>query len=145
MSPRDILLAVSVAVVWGLTFIAIKVGVGETSPLMLSALRFLFAAIPFVFFVKPPKARASTVALYGLVIGVGQFGVLFIAIHQGFPVGLASLVVQAQAFFTIALAWTFTGERPRRVQLLGAGIAFAGMAVIGSARLAGAASGHFCW
>jgi O-acetylserine/cysteine efflux transporter len=143
MSPRDILAAVSVAVVWGLTFIAIKVGVGETSPLMLSALRFLFAAIPFVFFVKPPKARASTVALYGLVIGVGQFGVLFIAIHQGFPVGLASLVVQAQAFFTIALAWIFMGERPRRVQLLGAGIALAGMAVIGSARLAGASFGPF--
>jgi O-acetylserine/cysteine efflux transporter len=143
MSPRDILLAVSVAVVWGLTFIAIKVGVGETSPLMLSALRFLFAAIPFVFFVKPPKARALTVALYGLVIGVGQFGVLFIAIHEGVPVGLASLVVQAQAFFTIALAWIFMGERPRRVQLLGAGITLAGMAVIGSARLAGASFGPF--
>jgi O-acetylserine/cysteine efflux transporter len=143
MSPRDILLAVSVAVVWGLTFIAIKVGVGETSPLMLSALRFLFAAIPFVFFVKPPKSRALTVALYGLVIGVGQFGVLFIAIHQGFPVGLASLVIQAQAFFTIGLAWIFMGERPRRVQLLGAGIALAGMAVIGSARLAGTSFGPF--
>jgi O-acetylserine/cysteine efflux transporter len=143
MSPRDILLAVSVAVVWGLTFIAIKVGVGETSPLTLSALRFLFAAIPFVFFVKPPKARTLTVALYGLVIGVGQFGVLFIAIHEGFPVGLASLVVQAQVFFTIALAWILMGERPRRVQLLGAGIALAGMAVIGSARLAGARFGPF--
>ena len=143
MSPRDIALAVSVAVVWGLTFIAIKVGVGETSPLMLSALRFLFAAIPFILFVKPPKSRASTVALYGLLIGVGQFGVLFIAIHQGFPVGLASLVVQAQAFFTIALAWIFMGKRPRSVQLLGAGIALAGMAVIGSARLAGASFGPF--
>jgi O-acetylserine/cysteine efflux transporter len=72
MSPRDILAAISVAVVWGLTFIAIKVGVGVTSPLMLSALRFLFAAIPFVFFVQPPNAPASAVALYGLLIGVGQ-------------------------------------------------------------------------
>ena len=87
MSPRDILAAVSVAVVWGLTFIAIKVGVGETSPLMLSALRFVFASIPAVFFVAPPRAPAWKVALYGLLIGVGQFGVLFIAIRQGFPVG----------------------------------------------------------
>ncbi len=143
MNPRDIVLAVSVAVVWGLTFIAIKVGVGETSPLMLSALRFIFAAFPFVLFVKPPKAPASTVVLYGLLIGVGQFGLLFFAIHQGFTVGLASLLVQAQALFTIALAWVFLRERPRRAQLIGAAVAFAGMAVIGSARLAGASFGPF--
>src|SRR5208337_5625825 len=95
MTPRDILAAVSVAVVWGLTFIAIKVGVAETSPLMLSALRFAFASLPAVLFVGPPKAAPWKVAVYGLLLGVGQFGLLFIAIHQGSPVGLASLVVQA--------------------------------------------------
>ncbi len=143
MTPRDILLAVSVAIVWGLTFIAIKVGVGETSPLMLSALRFVFAAFPGVLFVRPPKAPAWKVAFYGLLLGVGQFGLLFIAIHDGFPVGLASLVVQAQAFFTIALAWAFLREFPRRTQVLGGLVAFAGMVVIGSARLAGASFGPF--
>ena len=143
MSARDILAALSVAIVWGLTFIAIKVGVGETSPLMLAALRFLFAAVPMVFFLAPPKAPAWTVALYGLLIGVGQFGLLFIAIHQGFPVGLASLVVMAQVFFTILLAWIWLGERPRRAQIIGAAVGFAGMAVIGSERLAGASLGPF--
>jgi O-acetylserine/cysteine efflux transporter len=138
MSPRDILAAVSVAVVWGLTFIAIKVGVGETSPLMLSALRFIFAAFPFVFFISPPKAPAWKATVYGLLLGVGQFGFLFIAIHQGFPVGLASLVVQAQAFFTVALAWLFLSESPRGMQVVGGLVAFAGLAVIGSARVAGA-------
>ena len=143
MTPRDILAAVSVAVVWGLTFVAIKVGVGETSPLMLSALRFVFAAFPFVFFVKPPKAPVWKVALYGLLIGVGQFGLLFIAIHQGFPVGLASLVIMAQVFFTIGLAWALLGEEPRRLQLIGAAVGFAGIAAIGSERLAGASFGPF--
>jgi O-acetylserine/cysteine efflux transporter len=143
LSSRDIFLAVSVAVVWGLTFIAIKIGVGETSPLMLSALRFVFAAFPFVFFVRPPNAPAWTVTLYGLLIGIGQFGLLFTAIHLGFPVGLASLVVMAQAFFTIALAWVFLAENPRRPQLVGAAVAFAGMAVIGSQRLGGASFGPF--
>jgi O-acetylserine/cysteine efflux transporter len=138
MSPRDIMAAVSVAVVWGLTFIAIKVGVGETSPLMLSALRFIFAAFPFVFFMPPPKTPAWKTAVYGLLLGVGQFGFLFIAIHQGFPVGLASLIVQAQAFFTVGLAWLFLNEWPRRTQIVGGLVAFAGLAVIGSARLAGA-------
>jgi O-acetylserine/cysteine efflux transporter len=143
MRPRDILAASSVAVVWGLVFIAIKIGVGETTPLMLSALRFVFAAVPLAFFLPPPKAPAWTVALYGLMIGVGQFGLLFIAIHRGFPVGLASLVIQAQAFFTIFLAWAFLNEQPRRAQLVGAFVAFAGMAVIGSGRLAGASLGPF--
>jgi O-acetylserine/cysteine efflux transporter len=143
MSARDILAAVSVAIVWGLSFIAIKVGVGETSPLMLAALRFLFAAIPMVFFLAPPKAPAWAVALYGLLIGVGQFGLLFVAIHQGFPVGLASLVIMAQVFFTILLAWAFLAESPSRVQIVGAAVGFIGMAVIGSERLTGASLGPF--
>ena len=143
MKPRDIAAATGVAVVWGLAFIAVKVGVQETSPLMLSALRFLLAAFPFVFFTKPPKAPVFTVVLYGLLIGVGQFGGLFIAIHQGFPVGLASLIVQAQAFFTIGLAWAFLGEAPQRPQLIGVGVGFLGMALIGSERLAGASLGPF--
>jgi O-acetylserine/cysteine efflux transporter len=153
MTPRDILAALSVAIVWGLTFIAIKVGVGETTPLMLAALRFFFAAVPMVFFLAPPKAPAWAVALFGLLIGVGQFGLLFIAIHEGFPVGLASLVIMAQVFFTILLAWLCLSERPRRIEVIGAAVAFAGMAAIGSERLAGASLGPFllvilaavCW
>ena len=143
MTARDVLAALSVAIVWGLTFIAIKVGVGETTPLMLATLRFFFAAVPMVFFLPPPKAPAWAVMLYGLMIGVGQFGVLFIAIHEGFPVGLASLVIMAQVYFTIFLAWIFVGERPRRAQIVGAIVAFVGIAVIGSQRLAGASLGPF--
>jgi O-acetylserine/cysteine efflux transporter len=143
MTARDILAALSVAIVWGLNFIAIKVGVGETSPLVLAGLRFLFAAIPMVFFIRRPKAPAWAVVLYGLLIGTGQFSALFIAMGRGFPVGLASLVIQAQVFFTILLAGMFLGERPRRAQMLGAVLGFAGMAAIGSERLAGANLGPF--
>jgi O-acetylserine/cysteine efflux transporter len=138
MRTRDILAAIAVAVVWGLTFIAIKIGVGETTPLMLSAMRFVFAALPMAFFVRPPKTSVGILALYGLFIGVGQFGLLFVAIGKGFPVGLASLVVQLQAFFTIFLAWGLMGERPKRTQLTGAGVALLGIALIGSRRLEGA-------
>jgi O-acetylserine/cysteine efflux transporter len=141
MPPRDVLAAIAVAVVWGLTFIAIKIGVAETTPLALSALRFLFAALPLVLFVRPPKASPALVILYGLFIGVGQFGLLFVAVREGFPVGLASLVIQLQVFFTILLAWALLGERPRPAQGLGAAIAFAGIALIGSERLDGATLG----
>ena len=141
MPPRDVLTAIAVAVVWGLSFIAIKIGVAETTPLMLSALRFLFAALPLALFVRPPKTSPALVVVYGLFIGAGQFGLLFIAVRHGFPVGLASLVIQLQAFFTILLAWLMRGERPKPAQLAGAAIAFAGIALIGSERLAGASLG----
>ncbi len=90
---------------------------------------------------RPPNASAWLVALYGLFIGVGQFGLLFIAVGEGFPVGLASLVIQLQAFFTILLAWALRGERPKPAQGLGAAIAFAGIALIASERLGGASLG----
>ena len=67
-----------------------------------------------MFFIAPPKAPAWKVALYGLLIGVGQFGAAFHRDGQGFPVGLTSLVIQAQVYFTILLAWVLLGERPRR-------------------------------
>ena len=66
-------------------------------------MRFVFAALPLVLFVRPPKASPALVVLYGLLIGVGQFGLLFVAVREGMPVGLASLVIQMQAFFTILL------------------------------------------
>jgi O-acetylserine/cysteine efflux transporter len=143
MKPRDTIGAIAVACIWGLTFIAIKIGVGEAPPLMFSALRFVFAALPLALFVAPPKAPASLVALYGLFIGVGQFGLLFVAIREGMPVGLTSLVVQLQAFFTILFAWVYFHERPSAAQLIGASIAFLGIALIGSRRLDGASLGPF--
>ncbi|WP_158817569.1 EamA family transporter [Methylocapsa sp. S129] len=153
MSLRDILAAIVAATALGLAFIAIKIGVGEAPPLLLTALRFAFAAFPAILFVKPPRAPVAMVALYGLLIGVGQFGLLFLSIDLGMPVGLASLVIQLQAFITIFLAWIVMGERPSPVQLIGAGIALLGILVIGVSRLSGASFGPFlmmvgaafCW
>ncbi len=134
MKPLDIVAAVVAAVVWGLSFIAIKYGVEAAPPFLLTALRFTFAAFPLVLFVKPPAASWRLVALYGLLIGVCQFGLLFVAVREGMPVGLASLVIQIQVYFTILLAALAFGERPTRAQLLGGGVALAGMGLIASAR-----------
>jgi O-acetylserine/cysteine efflux transporter len=137
MTPRDILSALAVALIFGLTFIAIKIGVHETKPLLLTALRFAFAAFPAVLFVKPPKASFRLTTLYGLLIGVGQFGLLLPAISLGIPVGLVSLLIQLQVFVTIFLAWAWLGERPTPVQLISAGVALIGIVIIGSERLSG--------
>ena len=153
MTPRDILAALVAALALGLAFIAIKIGVREAPPLLLTALRFAFAAFPAVLFVKPPRAPVAVVILYGLFIGVGQFGLLFLAIGLGMPIGLASLVIQLQAFVTIALAWILLGERPTAVQMIGAGAALLGIAAIGATRTGGVSFGPFvmvvgaafCW
>ena len=139
MTPRDILLALAVATVWGVSFVAIRWGVDEVSPLLLTALRYVFAAIPAVFFVKRPQVDWRVLVGYGLAIGVGQFGLLFIAIKLGMPAGLSSLVIQLQVFFTIFLAFAFFGERPSLAQLGGAAVALVGIGVIAVERLEGAA------
>ncbi|HXP96083.1 MAG TPA: EamA family transporter [Telmatospirillum sp.] len=153
MRPLDTLSALVAALALGLAFILIKIGVGEVPPLTLTALRFVFAAFPAVFFIRPPKVPGGLVALYGGLIGIGQFGLLFLAISRGMPVGLASLVIQLQAFITVFLAWLVLGERPSALQVAASGLALAGIVVIGAARLKGASLAPFlmvvaaalCW
>jgi O-acetylserine/cysteine efflux transporter len=139
MSLRDLLVALAVVTVWGVNFVAIKWGVDEVPPLLLTSLRFACAAVPAVFFIRRPKVGLGILLGYGLAIGVLQFGLLFVAIKLGMPAGLSSLVMQLQAFFTIGLAVIFLGERPGLFQLLGALVAFAGIGAIGLERLEGAA------
>ena len=139
MTPRDLLLALLVVLLWGLNFVAIKWGVDAMPPLLLTAMRYTFAALPAVFFIRPPKVRLAVIATYGVAVGVLQFGSLFVAIKLGMPAGLSSLVIQMQAFFTMGLAALFLGERPGWPQLVGAAIALLGIIVIGLERLGGAA------
>lgn len=139
MSLRDTLLVLAVVTVWGINFVAISWGVDEVPPLLLTSLRYVVAVLPAIFFVRRPQVALALLVGYGFAVGVGQFGLLFTAIRFGMPAGLASLVIQLQAFFTIGLAVLFLGERPKGAQLVGAVIAFAGIAVIAAERLGGAA------
>ncbi|MBI4921745.1 MAG: EamA family transporter [Devosia nanyangense] len=153
MSLRDTLLVLAVVTVWGINFVAIRWGVDEVPPLLLTSLRYVVAVLPAIFFVRRPQVALALLVGYGFAVGVGQFGLLFAAIKFGMPAGLASLVIQLQAFFTIGLAVLFLGERPKGAQLAGALIAFAGIAVIAAERLGGAALWPFlmtigaagCW
>lgn len=131
------LLALLVTVIWGLSFVVIKIGVGATPPLLLCALRFLFAAFPAVFFVPRPQTRWRHLVGYGFFLGIVQFGLLFAAIALGMPASLASLVMQAQVFFTILFAAILMGEKPGPCQIGGGLVAFAGLALIAWPRLAG--------
>ena len=130
MTGADILTALAVVTIWGVNFVVIKIGLQDLPPILFSALRFLFAALPLVFFVKRPKTSLGLVLAYGLFQFSLQFTLLFTGIKLGLPAGLASLVIQLQAFFTIGLAVLTLGERPKGAQLLGALVAFGGMALV---------------
>jgi O-acetylserine/cysteine efflux transporter len=137
MSARHVALAVAVAIVWGVNFVVIHVGLGDFPPLLFAALRFTVMAFPAILFVGRPNVPWRWVVGVGAFIGLGQFGLLFVAMDQGTPAGLASLVLQLQAVFTIALAVVFLGERPRGVQLAGAAVALGGIAIIAAGRAEG--------
>lgn len=119
MTRKDGLLALLVVVVWGLNFVVIKVGLHNMPPLMLAGLRFMLVAFPALFFVARPKIPFRLLLGYGLTISFGQFAFLFCAINFGMPAGLASLVLQARAFFTIILGAVVFGERLQSKQLAG--------------------------
>lgn len=116
LPPLHLLLALAVILVWGSNFVVIRLGLNELPPLTFAALRFTFAALPMMLFVKRPPAPLWRLVSYGLFIGAGQFGLLFIAMNGSISPGLASLVVQTQVFFTIGLAMWLVGERPRLFQ-----------------------------
>ena len=131
MSPKDLLLALVVIVAWGLNFVVIKIGLHGVPPMLLGALRFTLAALPAVFFVKRPAISWKWLLAYGATISLGQFSFLFSAMYVGMPAGLASLVLQAQAFFTLLMAVLFLGERFRPQNLIGLIIAAGGLIFIG--------------
>src|SRR5258706_3986328 len=141
---RHFLLALAVVAVWGSNFVVIKVALTHLPPLLFAALRFVLALLPAVFFVPRPAVGWRNLAAYGVCIGVGQFGLLYLAMRSQISPGLASLVVQMQVFFTIGLSMRLTGERVRPLQWLALALALAGIAVIaghtdGSTTVAGLA------
>ena len=129
MTPTDVCLALLVVVIWGVAFIATKIGLASFSPPELAALRFVIASLPALFLARPPVSWPLLGAI-GLTLFAGQFLFQFFGIAYGMPPGLASIVVQTQALFTILFAALVLRERPTRRQLAGTATAFAGLALI---------------
>lgn len=129
MKPADILLAISVAVVWGLAFVLSKELLRHISPTMLCVLRFGIAALP-CFFVARPKVAWPLLFAIGICLFLFQFLMQAYGLAHGVPPGLMAVLVQMQALFTVALAAIFLDERPTRPQVIGISIAVVGLAMI---------------
>ena len=153
LPARHLLLALAVVAVWGTNFVVIKVALQALPPLLLGVLRFALAFLPALIFIPRPAVPWRKLAAYGVLIGAGQFGLLYLALDGRMAPGLASLVIQTQVFFTIGLAMVADGERVRPPQVLALVLATAGIGIIaahtgGDTTLTGLAlvlTGALCW
>ena len=135
MSARSLplshlLLAVAVTAVWGTNFVVIRIGLDHLPPLLFATLRFALAFLPAALLLKKPDVPWRRLASYGVLIGAGQFGLLYIAMTEFITPGLASLIVQTQVFWTIGLAMLTTGERPKATQWIAVAVAASGLLLI---------------
>lgn len=130
MPTAHLLLALSVVFVWGTNFVVIRWGLDGLPPFLFATLRFALSALPWLLFIPRPTAPWHKLAAFGVLLGVGQFGLLFLAMRSSISPGLASLVVQLQVFFTIGLSLWLMGERVRGFQIAGLLLALSGLGVI---------------
>lgn len=138
MSLRDRFLALAIVLVWGVNFVVIKVGLQGMPPLLLAGLRFALVAFPALLFIKPPKLPFKWLFAYGMTISFGQFALLFWALNIGLAAGLASLLLQAQAFITVAFGFVLLKEKVRRHNIIAVIIAAAGIYLLAMAQGSGA-------
>jgi O-acetylserine/cysteine efflux transporter len=129
MKPFDVFLAVLVAVIWGLGFVASRLALDELSPALMTALRFSIAALPCLFLRRPNVPWSVLIAISGTLF-LGQFLAQSWAIAHGVPVGLASVIVQSQALFTVAFAVIAFREIPTGMQIAGIAVAALGLLMI---------------
>ncbi|PWC06962.1 EamA family transporter [Mycetocola zhujimingii] len=124
------LLALLVALIWGLNFVVIDEGLDGMPPLLFVALRFVLVAIPAVFFIRPPQIGWRNILAIGSFLSFGQFALLYLALHLGMPAGLASLLLQTQVILTVLIAAGVLGERPTPRQLIGVVVGTLGLGIV---------------
>ncbi|MGY2574315.1 EamA family transporter [Vibrio sp. C8] len=134
MSVRDRFLALAIVLVWGVNFVVIKVGLQGMPPLLLAGLRFAFVALPAIFFIKRPQVPLKWLVAYGLTINFLQFSLLFWALKVGMAAGLASLLLQAQAFITLGFGVLLLKEKLRIHNMIAVSVAGAGIYLLAAAQ-----------
>jgi O-acetylserine/cysteine efflux transporter len=143
MRPVHVALALLVAAIWGLNFVIIDVALEDFPPLLLSALRFALASLPLIVMRGGPGVPWRWVWAVAAAIGIVKFSLLFVGMDVGMPAGLASLVLQAQAFFTIGFAAVLLRERVRLVAGVELALATGGLVLVATGLHGDATAGGF--
>ncbi|MDW7549262.1 EamA family transporter [Pseudoalteromonas sp. McH1-7] len=153
MKLKDFALAILVTAIWGWNFSIIKLGLDTLDPFMLAGLRFLFCAIPLIFFIERPNTSIKAIAFYGLLFGTGVWGMVNLGVYLGVSAGVASLLLQFSAFFTVFFGMIFFKEKVGLQQWIGFSLAMLGLLLVlnltdGSVSYLGVAFvllGALCW
>ncbi len=128
LNGLDLVSAIGVVLIWGTNFVAMKLALHDFTPLQLGAARYVFAVLPLVLFIRPPRMHWKWIAGYGLCQGVGQFGLLFIALQVGMTAALASVLLQTQVFFTALFSYVLLHEKVGKPLQAGLCLAALGLA-----------------
>ncbi|SMG54428.1 EamA family transporter [Paraburkholderia susongensis] len=127
MEKKHLALALFVTFVWGVNFPITKLGLDSMDPFVLTGVRFALAAFPLVFFIRRPSVHFGYVAAYGLIFGVGMWGAINYGIASGVAPGIASLIIQLSAFFTMFWGALLFRETLRPAQWVGAIVVLIGL------------------
>jgi O-acetylserine/cysteine efflux transporter len=130
MRPIHIALGILTAAIWGFNFVVLKIALQDVPPILLTALRFLFTALPIIVLAKPAGMSIRSMVIVGLCTFLGQYVFLFAAMALGMPAGLSSVTLQLQVFVTILFSILLTGEKPSLKRWIGGAIALAGLGTI---------------
>ncbi len=137
MKPVDVLLAIAVAVIWGMGFVVAKAAMAHFSPILLMALRFAVTTLCLVWIFRPPRALLWPLFWISLISAALQYSLTFNGV-SGIDASTAALLVQLEVPFGLLLAWLVFGERITPKQWLGIIVAFAGaVLIVGEPKLAG--------
>jgi len=130
MKTFHLIIALAVITVWGLNFSVIKLGVNEMDPLLLTGLRFTFAALPAILFIPKPKVSWTVLASYGILFGVGVWGMMTLSIYAGLSAGMASLILEVSAYISVLFGVIFLREALSPAKIIGLLISIIGMTLI---------------
>lgn len=130
MRWQHVVLGIITTAIWGFNFVVLKIALVDVPPILLTALRFIFACFPVLFLPKPKGMSWRPMIIVGLTTFLGQYILLFWAMKLGMPAGLSSVTLQLQVFVTILFSILFLGEKPTNQQYIGAALALLGLATI---------------
>lgn len=148
----DIVMGVTVALVWGMGVVFAKAAISHFPPILLMSLRFTVTALALVWFVRPPLALLGRICLIAVIAAAIQYSLTFNGL-AGLDASVAVLVIQLEVPFLVLIGALFLGEKPGLRKWAGIALAFLGVAFIaGEPRLDGAwgsmlliVGGTFAW
>lgn len=129
MTWRDKVLAILVALVWGMGFVVAKSAMDHFPPILLMAFRFALTAMALVWFAPFPTGNLRRLFLIALIAAGIQYSLTFTGL-KGLEAGIAALVVQLEVPFLVLLGAIILKERPTLQKWFGILVAFLGVGVI---------------